>query len=124
MAVSDENPTGIRPFNHQDLAQLVEYHELRAALDKLVHAIAEDQREGSTLVLAQADFLELARDAAASTAFADNCQACDRSRPDVDPITYPAFADVDGEGLVAGYVCPRCEARWTSWWALGAPEMI
>lgn len=126
---SAENPTGVRTFNHEDLAALPAYTAVRVALDQLTKEVAACQERGQAVVLRQEDFLELARDAAASTSFADNCERCEnraiREDLDLDPITYPCAVELDGRGgLVAGYLCPRCGHRWRTSWSLDAPTIL
>jgi hypothetical protein len=123
-APTDENPTGVRTFNHSDLAQLPGYHAVASSLDRLVRSVRESQQQDELVMLNQADFIDLASNVARSIAFADNCGACERANPPerYDPV-FPAVVELDGRGgLNAGYICYRCGHRWQTWWALEHPE--
>jgi hypothetical protein len=129
MELSEDNPTGVRSYNHDDLADLPEYHEARAALQHLISAIAFRQHSGDWLMLPQADWLEAVSDFGRSAQYTDNCRKCEDSLPAgverMDYLmTFPYAIAVDGKrGLTASYRCRHQAHEWETWWSLKLPDI-
>lgn len=95
----------VRDFDHQRIAELPGYPELRRVLNDLSEVAG---LAGVTV----AELLEAARDMTATTPFGDRCQRC-------GTLTWPHAAQIDGGGQMTGQYRCGCVAApgWTcQWW--------
>lgn len=111
------NPTPVRYHDHHPaVAALAEYHQARAALDRLVHAIADINVE-----MTQGGWIEMAGDMAASNVYGDRC----RQPHEDNAIVYPHRLQPAGAGSVRAYY--RCAVHGRTWsvgWAIDAPVAV
>lgn len=115
--VGDGNPTGIRTFDNNRIAQLPEYLAASNAIDKLVHAMQRADVE-----IGQAEWLDALVDMAAALPYADMCQSRECRASDDTPAPPPIAATVEDGWLKGAYRCPRCGAVWTCGYAVTAPD--
>jgi hypothetical protein len=113
------------PHDHGREA-LPEYKAARRALDALVKAI--DQREVTLTTRdnypsAQAAWLHVVQQMAASLPYADTCPAC-RITPESDWFDWPFRVTVKGGDLHGMYRCAPCGHIWACRYAVNAPALM
>lgn len=99
----------LRNFDHTAISKFGAYYGLRRALDELARALDEAEYPGGL-----PEWVELVRDFAATTHFADYCTMCG-SRTDH---YWPVAAEMQDNGWLRGlYVCAAGH-RWTCGWSV------
>ena len=100
-------PTG---YDHRHLVTLPEYHEARAAVDRLLNAMPSGSWQGAYTLL---------REMAATAYAGDVCDRCALADPDVESSyapRYPIRVVPEESGICCSYLCRTCGHGWTSWW--------
>jgi len=108
----------VRYHDHPRAAvELPEYHEARAALDRLVKATVRESLE----IGSQEDWIAMVADMASTNVYNDMCHQCD----DWSGTAFPYRTQPDSTGyLVADYRCPACDHRWQCWWSIDFPYLF
>jgi hypothetical protein len=113
--VTDSNPTGVRSFDHREIARLPEYAAASEALDRLTHAI----RRAGVDIGGQAEWLDVVTDMATALPYSDSCPNCERTITErVTPAPAPFVTEVDKGWLAGTYLCPRCDRVWNCGYAV------
>lgn len=129
------NPTGIEPYNHSELAALPEYKAAHLALDALVKALDRhkvDLTARTNYPSAQAAWLRVVQQMAASLGYADTCRSCrDTVNPDdfdaafdLATLGFPYRVEISGSDLRGQYRCAHCGHVWTCNYSVNAPALM